>query len=144
WTSSSNAFLNAAVVRALAFDNAAGTFVAASSIPNITWANAADVLNDTTATSNFWHDASLPNASVLESYRGLTLISRLHMAVCGIRGDIRTSGDGGRTWSNAKRNGIDIVEPDLLSIASDGVKLVAVGAGGRIFYSGDAANNWAI
>jgi hypothetical protein len=132
WYQTNYAWRNAGSVQAMAFSPIdGGRFVAASSFPQIAFADAS--LN--------WVSASLliPIWD-LESFRGATALGGSGYATCGIFGVIRTSADG-IDWS--VNRWLDITEPYLFGITSDGgQKVVAVGAGGRILLSMNGGVDW--
>jgi hypothetical protein len=130
WTVKSQAFPGSSfTVMGLAFN--ATHFVAAPAIVSLNWADAA---------LSTWHAATIANPYPLESYRAVTALDTNGFVLCGIRGVIRISEDGGQNWMSNR--GINIAEPDLNGIVAAGKTLVCVGTGGRITVSANRGTNW--
>ena len=88
-----------------------------------------------------WNNAYDFKVAVLESFRGVTAMGGSSFALCGMRGVIRISSDGGRSWNI--NQAFDFNQPDLNSIASDGAQsLVCVGSAGMVKLSLDGGANW--
>ena len=90
-----------------------------------------------------WTNA--PNTSnttaVVESFRAVTTMGGSNLALCGIRGDIRISPDGGRSWNLSRE--FNFNAPDLLAITSDGANtLVCAGVAGAVLVSTNGGGVW--
>jgi photosystem II stability/assembly factor-like uncharacterized protein len=130
WSTNSGAFSIPATVQGLGFNG--GRFAAVSALSKIGYAPNASLT---------WADATIDNPISLESYRAVTPLGTNGFAACGIRGDIRTSPDGGTNWYVARA--FTLTDPDLYGIASDGsTNLVCVGQGGTILRSTNSGTNW--
>jgi len=127
-----------ATVGALAFNQRLQRFAAGSSFVGLSWADASRL---------DWNRASIGSksdiVSFLESHRAMASFSN-GFVVCGLRGVIRISSNGGTNWlTTSDKRKFKSTEADLLGIATDGAQqMVAVGTKGAIWYSTNGGANW--
>ena len=120
----------------IAFDPWGGRFVLGIASPNLYYSTSS-------VPQIGWTAGSLDLPSPFESFRSVAAMSSNHFAICGIRGDVRvsTSTNGLASWSVNRQ--INLAQPDLHGIASDGVNtLVCVGLTSNILVSVDQGSTW--
>ncbi len=116
-------------VEGLAFND--GLWEAAPSVVELKWA-------DTSLSA--WTGGTFSNPSWAESFRGIAPFGASGFVAVGCNGDVRVSQDG-KNWPATKP--LDIYQPDLYGVATQGSEIVAVGAGGAVWISGNGGGTWA-
>jgi hypothetical protein len=143
WSHPKGANVNSSYdAKGIAYNRSSKTFALVTS--SYLAANAADA-NWASGNSLVWNAANTLNASVVESFRGVTAIGGSNFALSGIFEDIRISTDGGKSW--AQNQIINLSTPtNLLAMASDGANtVVAVGEKNalRVSINAGAVGSWA-
>ena len=121
----------------IAFDPLGRHFVMGIASPNIYYSTSS-------VPQVAWAAGMLDFPSPFESFRSVTAMSSNRFAICGIRGDIRLSSVSTNSLSEWIINRqIDLTQPDLHGIASDGSNtLVCVGLTSNILVSLDQGLTW--
>jgi len=118
----------------VAYNPASDIFSAVTASYQAAWQPASNPTN--------WNIANDTNVAFVESFRSVTSMGSNNLALCGIRGDVRISSNGGQSWNTNRI--FDFSQPDLLAIASDGSNsLVCAGTNDLVLVSTNAGNTWA-
>ena len=118
-------------VQGLAYNINNGRYVAVASFLLIGYSS--DVFSPWSA------NTTIDNGSIIESFRGVTVVSGSVFAACGLRGDIRVSTNG-INWNVSRP--FNSAEPDLFGIATGGGRIMSVGSAGRVMVSTNNGVSW--